>query len=94
MFHTILEQIIGYAVKNNLLCRNRIDEYVYGLEISLSVSASYLSVITIGFLKGMLWQSALFLFIFNLLDGLRGDFIATLNLCVICLRAVYALLHY
>ena len=29
MFHTILEQIIGYAVKNNLLCRNRIDEYVY-----------------------------------------------------------------
>lgn len=90
MFHSISERIIAYAVKNNTLDKDKTEEYIYGLEITLSVLASYLSVIIIGFLMGMLWQSALFLFIFVTVRRFAGGFhfssqiACYLSMCIMC----------
>lgn len=90
MFHKISERIIAYAIKNNTLDKDKAEEYIYGLEISLSVLASYLSVIIIGLLIGMLWQSALFLFIFVSVRRFGGGFhfssqlMCFLSMCIIC----------
>lgn len=89
MFHKISERIIAYVIKNNALDKGKAEEYIYGLEISLSVLASYLSVILIGILMGMLWQSALYLFIFVTVRRFAGGFhfksqvICYLSTCVI-----------
>lgn len=91
MFHVISERVIKYAIKNNALDKNRADEYIYGLEITLSVLTSYLSVIIVGFLINMLWQSALFLFLFVSLRRFIGGFhfssqiMCYLFMCVMCL---------
>lgn len=74
MFHTISERIIAYAVKNNTLDKDKTEEYIYGLEISLSVFVSYISVLIIGFFMEMFWQSALFLFIFVTVRRFAGGF--------------------
>lgn len=90
MFHKISERIIAYAIKNNTLDKGKAEEYIYGLEISLSVLASYLSVILIGILMSMLWQSALFLFIFVSVRRFAGGFhfssqiVCYLSMCIIC----------
>lgn len=90
MFHKISERIIAYAIKNNALDKGKAEEYIYGLEIALSVSASYLSVLLIGFLMGMFWQSALFLLIFASVRRFAGGFhfssqmACYLFTCIIC----------
>lgn len=35
MFHSISERIIAYAVKSNMLDKDKTEEYIYGLEITL-----------------------------------------------------------
>lgn len=90
MFHKISERIIAYAVKNNSLDKDKADEYIYGLEISLSVLASYISIIIIGLLMGMFWQSALFLFIFVTVRRFAGglhfgsQLMCYLSMCIMC----------
>ena len=90
MFYKISERIIAYAIKNNTLSRDKAEEYIYGLEISLSVLLSYFSVIIIGLLMGMLWQSLLFLLIFVSVRRFGGgfhfnsQFMCYLSMCVIC----------
>lgn len=99
MFHKISERIIAYAIKNNNLDKDKAEEYIYGLEISLSVLASYLSVMIIGILMGMLWQSALFLFIFASVRRFAGGFhfnsqlVCFLSMCVICLLVLLFIKH-
>lgn len=90
MFHGISEQIILYAVKNNAIDKEKAAEYIYGLELSLSVLSSYLSVIIIGAVMGMLWQSMLFLFLFVSIRRFAGGFhfksqvMCYLCTCIIC----------
>ena len=90
MFHKISERIITYAIKNSTLDKDKADEYIYGLEITLSVLASYLSVIIIGLLMGMLWQSVLFLFLFVSVRRFAGGFhfssqiMCYLSMCIMC----------
>lgn len=74
MFHKISEQIIAYAIRNNALDENMAEEYIYGLEISISVLASYVSVLIIGLLMGMLWQSAVFLALYVSVRRFAGGF--------------------
>lgn len=90
MFHKISERIIAYAVKNDMLDKDKTEEYIYGLEISLSVLSSYISVSIIGLLMGMLWQSVLYLFVFVTVRRFAGGFhfnsqlICYLSMCIIC----------
>lgn len=90
MFHKISERIIRYALKNNTLDKAKAEEYIYGLEISLSMSASYLSILIIGLLMGMLWQSALFLLLFVSTRRFAGGFhfssqlMCYLSTCIMC----------
>lgn len=90
MFHKISEQIIAYATKNNILDNDNANEYIYGLEITLSVLTSYISIIIIGFIMGMLWQSVLFLFIYVSVRRFSGglhfnsQLICYLSMCIMC----------
>lgn len=90
MFHNMSEQIIKYAIKNNALDKEKSPEYIYGLELSLSVLTSYLSVIIIGIIMGMIWQSALFLSIFVSVRRFAGglhfssQIICYLFMCIMC----------
>lgn len=74
MFHGISERIINYAVGIQALEQEKTEEYVYGLEITLSVLASYLSVLIIGFLLGMGWESVVFLVLFISIRRFAGGF--------------------
>ncbi len=74
MFHKISEQIVAYAIKTDALDQEKETEYIYGLELSLSVLTSYLSVIIIGIIMGMIWQSALFLLLFVSVRRFAGGF--------------------
>ena len=93
MFHGISEQIIMYAVKNNTVDREKAAEYIYGLELSLSVLSSYLSVVIIGTVMGMWWQSMLFLFLFASVRRFVGGFhfnsqvMCYLCTCIMCAAA-------
>lgn len=85
MFHNISERIIAYAVGNNILDDDKTDEYIYGLELSLSVGLSYISVIIIGIMMGMIWQAALFLLIFVSVRRFAGGFhFASQIACYLC----------
>lgn len=94
MFHSISERIIAYAVKIDALDKDKTEEYIYGLELSLSVFASYLSVIIIGIIMGMIWQSILFLLLFVTVRRFAGGFhfksqiVCYLFMCVICTTAL------
>lgn len=91
MLHKISERIITYAIKRNALRKDKAEEYIYGLEITLSVLTSYVSVLIIGALMGMLWQAALFLFIFVSVRRFGGGFhfssqaACYLFTCIMCL---------
>lgn len=74
MFHTISEKIIVFAIKNKILAQEKADEYIYGIEITLSVIVSYVSVLVIGLLMNMFWESAVFLFLFVLMRRFAGGF--------------------
>lgn len=74
MLHNISRKIISYAVRINALDREKIEEYIYGLEITISVFASYLAVLIIGLFMDMLWESLAFLFLFVLLRRFAGGF--------------------
>lgn len=97
MFHSISERIISYAVKIDALDKDKTEEYIYGLELSLSVFASYLSVIIIGIIMGMIWQSILFLLLFVTVRRFAGGFhfksqiVCYLFMCVICIIALLAI---
>lgn len=99
MFHGISERIIMYAVKNNAVDKEKAAEYIYGLELSLSVLLSYLSVIIIGAVMGMLWQSILFLFLFVSIRRFAGGFhfksqvMCYLCTCIIC-TAAFSIIKY
>lgn len=90
MLHTISERIIEYAVENNALDKDKADEYIYGLEISLSVSVSSVSVFIIGLSMGMLWESVLFLFLYVSVRRFAGGFhfssqiACYLSMCIMC----------
>lgn len=89
MFYRVSKKIIAYARRNNILSEDKVEEYIYGLEISLSVFVSCISVIIIGFLFGMMWQSVLFLFLFILIRRFSGglhfssQLLCYLSMCVI-----------
>lgn len=74
MIHDISRRIIAYAVSINALEREKTEEYIYGLEITISVLTSYLSVLIIGLFMGMVWESLVFLFLFVLLRRFAGGF--------------------
>lgn len=74
MFHSISERLIDYAVKNNYLDKEQRDEYIYGVEISLSVLSSYISILIIGLLTGMIWQAAVFLVLYVAVRRFAGGF--------------------
>lgn len=99
MFHGISERIIAYAVKIDALDKDKTEEYIYGLELSLSVFAIYLSVIIIGIIMGMLWQSVLFLLLFVTVRRFAGGFhfksqmVCYLFTCVVCAAALLVIKH-
>ena len=94
MFHSISERIIVYAVKTEALDKDKTEEYIYGLELSLSVFASYFSVVIIGIIRGMMWQSILFLFLFVSVRRFAGGFhfksqiVCYLFMCIVCIVAL------
>ncbi|MDO5396494.1 MAG: accessory gene regulator B family protein [bacterium] len=87
MFHAFSERIIAYAVKNGLLDSEKAEEYIYGLELSISVSASYISVLLIGFIMGMLPEAALFLFLYVTIRRFAGGF--HFESQVVCFLSMY-----
>lgn len=99
MFHKISKRIIAYAIEIDTLDKDKLEEYIYGLEISLSVLANYLSVIIIGFIMNMVWQSVLFLFLYVSIRRFAGGFhfssqiICYLSMCIIC-PAVLLIIKY
>lgn len=99
MFHAISKRIIAYAVKCNALDGDKAEEYIYGLEITLSVFASYLSVLIIGLILGMLWQAMLFLFVFVSVRRFSGGFhfgsqlLCYLSMCVTCPTVLLIIKH-
>lgn len=74
MLHKLSERIVSCAVRNGVLDTEKAEEYVYGIEISLSVGISYLSVLVIGALMHMLGEALLFLFLFVLIRRFAGGF--------------------
>lgn len=91
MFHNVSKRIIEYTVKNDSLDDEKAEEYIYGLELSLTLALNYISILIIGFLMGMLWQAVLFLFIYTSIRRFAGGFhfnssvICYLSMCIMCI---------
>ncbi len=74
MFHKISERITAFAIKNGVLDEQKAEEYIYGLEISFSVTASYLAIILIGSFMGRPLEAILFLLLFTAVRRFSGGF--------------------
>lgn len=93
MFHTFSERVIAYSVRNGLLDKEKAEEYIYGLELSISVLVNLVSVLLIGLVMGMLPEAVLFLFLYVTVRRFAGGFhfesqvVCFLSMCIMSLSA-------
>jgi len=74
MLYGICSRVIQSAVEGGLISMEATEEYVYGLELTISAIISYVTVIAIGFMMHMPLEAAMFLIIYTTLRRYVGGF--------------------
>lgn len=74
MFHNVSKKIIQYATNCDIVTDEKQEEYIYGLELTLSVLLSNITVFMIGILMKMPIEAITFIFIYQTLRRYAGGF--------------------
>ncbi len=95
MFHHIANGIVGRAIKQKIIHEQQKEEYTYGLELSMTVLLNGITVVVIGILMGMPFETIGFWLIYNILKKYTGGFhfnssaVCYISTCIMCVLVLY-----
>lgn len=90
MIHKISEKTIMYAIRNKYVKQDRLEEYVYALEIVLNILIADITMLIIGLAMHMVWECITFWLVYKALRKYCGGYhFATslkcyLSSCLMC----------
>lgn len=95
MFGKLSERIVNDAVQMGIICKDSVEDYVYGLSAFINTAVNIISALMLGIIVDMLFEIILFLIVFqSLRKFVGGSHSKTALRCYISTFITYGLVLY